>query len=119
MAILRPSALYAPTFDKKLQRMLDHSYADPNFSTALLRKDLRLFLEEATTAGLLAEMREEWPLCFEDMLFAAGHHQQRSVQCLWFAPEHRGFQIPPSLVHNLCGELAAFVHPHGPHRDHR
>ena len=52
MAILRPSALYAPTFDKKLQRMLDHSYADPNFSTALLRKDLRLFLEEATTEGL-------------------------------------------------------------------
>ena len=52
MAILRPSALYAPTFDKKLQRMLDHSYADPNFSTALLRKDLRLFLEEAATAGL-------------------------------------------------------------------
>ena len=52
MAILRPSALYAPTFDKKLQRMLDHNYADPNFSTALLRKDLRLFLEETTTAGL-------------------------------------------------------------------
>ena len=52
MAILRPSALYAPTFDKKLQRMLDHTYADPNFNTALLRKDLRLFLEEATTAGL-------------------------------------------------------------------
>ena len=52
MAILRPSALYAPTFDKKLQRMLDHTYADPNFSTALLRKDLRLFLEEATSAGL-------------------------------------------------------------------
>ena len=52
MAILRPSALYAPTFDKKLQRMLDHSYADPNFSTALLRKDLHLFLEEAATAGL-------------------------------------------------------------------
>ena len=52
MAILRPSALYAPTFDKKLQRMLDSNYSDPNFSTALLRKDLRLFLEEATTAGL-------------------------------------------------------------------
>ena len=52
MSILRPSALYAPTFDKKLQRMLDGHYADPNFSTALLRKDLRLFLEEATAAGL-------------------------------------------------------------------
>ena len=52
MTILRTSALYAPTFDKKLQRMLDHNYTDPNFSTALLRKDLGLFLEEATTAGL-------------------------------------------------------------------
>ena len=52
MAILRPSALYAPTFDKKLQRMLDGHYNDPNFSTDLLRKDLRLFLEEATAAGL-------------------------------------------------------------------
>ena len=52
MAILRNSALYAPTFDKKLQRMLDGHYSEPNFSTALLRKDLRLFLEEATSAGL-------------------------------------------------------------------
>ena len=54
MEILRPSALYAPTFDKKLQRMLDQHYSDPNFSTALLRKDLRLFLEESATAGLQA-----------------------------------------------------------------
>ena len=52
MKILRPSALYAPTFDKKLQRMLDHHYSDPNFSTALLRKDLQLFLEEAAAAGI-------------------------------------------------------------------
>ena len=52
MSILRPSALYAPTFDKKLERMLDGHYADPNFSTALLRKDLRLFLEEAAAAEL-------------------------------------------------------------------
>ena len=52
MEILRPSALYAPTFDKKLQRMLNSHYSDPNFSTALLRKDLKLFLEEATASGL-------------------------------------------------------------------
>ena len=32
--------------------MLDGHYSDPNFSTDLLRKDLRLFLEEATAAGL-------------------------------------------------------------------
>lgn len=52
MKILRPSALYAPTFDKKLQRMLDNHYSDPNFSTAMLRKDLQLFLEETTAAGI-------------------------------------------------------------------
>ena len=52
MEILRPSALYAPTFDKKLQRMLDGNYGDPNFSTALLRKDLNLFLQETVSAGL-------------------------------------------------------------------
>ena len=52
MEILRPSALYAPTFDKKLQRMLDGHYNDPNFSTALLRKDLMLFLQEASEQGL-------------------------------------------------------------------
>lgn len=33
MDILRGSALYAPTFDKKLQRMLDRDYANPNFPT--------------------------------------------------------------------------------------
>lgn len=54
MEILRPSALYAPTFDKKLQRMLDGEYSDPNFSTALLRKDLLLFLSEAADQGLKA-----------------------------------------------------------------
>ena len=52
MEVLRPSALYAPTVDKKLKRMLTHDYSDPNFSTSLLRKDLNLFLREAGLAGL-------------------------------------------------------------------
>ena len=52
MEILRPSALYAPTFDKKLERMLRGHYEDPNFSTALLRKDLELFLQETSEAGV-------------------------------------------------------------------
>ena len=55
MEILRPSALYAPTFDKKLQRMLDGHYNDPNFTTASLRKDLLLFLQEAGEQGLQAD----------------------------------------------------------------
>jgi 3-hydroxyisobutyrate dehydrogenase len=52
MQILRDSALYAPTFDKKLQRMLDHDYANPNFPTKHLLKDVHLFLQEATIANL-------------------------------------------------------------------
>ena len=52
MDVLRPSALYAPTVDKKLKRMLSHDYSDPNFSTGLLRKDLSLFLREACLAGV-------------------------------------------------------------------
>ena len=54
MEVLRPSAVYAPTYDKKLERMLAQHYASPNFSTALLRKDLGLFLQASEQAGLQA-----------------------------------------------------------------
>jgi 3-hydroxyisobutyrate dehydrogenase len=52
LAILRGSALYAPTFDKKLAKELADDYANPNFPTAHLRKDLKLFLEAASQQGL-------------------------------------------------------------------
>ena len=52
MQILRQSALYAPTFDKKLQQMLDGNYANPNFPTKHLLKDTTLFLTEAQSVGL-------------------------------------------------------------------
>jgi len=55
MAILRASALYAPTFDKKLAKELADDYANPNFPTAHLRKDLLLFLENARGLGLETE----------------------------------------------------------------
>ena len=65
MAILRESALYAPTFDKKLAKELADDYSNPNFPTAHLRKDLQLFLTAAAalqleTQGLrgLAELLE-------------------------------------------------------------
>lgn len=45
MQILRESALYAPTFDKKLDRMRNRDFSDPNFPTKHLAKDTRLFLE--------------------------------------------------------------------------
>jgi 3-hydroxyisobutyrate dehydrogenase len=55
MAILRASALYAPTFDKKLAKELADDYANPNFPTAHLRKDLLLFLQAARELGLETE----------------------------------------------------------------
>ncbi len=52
MEILRKSALYAPTFDKNLQRMLEGNYDNPNFPTKHLMKDTELFISEAKSAGL-------------------------------------------------------------------
>ena len=52
MALLRSSALYASTFDKKLQRELSGDYANPNFPTAHLRKDLQLFVDAAAALQL-------------------------------------------------------------------
>lgn len=58
MEILRKSALYAPTFDKKLQRMLEENYENPNFPTKHLLKDTNLFLQEASAMGLNASLLE-------------------------------------------------------------
>jgi len=52
MSILRDSALYAPTFDKKLQRMQQRDYANPNFPVRHLVKDVNLFLDAAGELGL-------------------------------------------------------------------
>lgn len=52
MQILRNSALYAPTFDKKLQRMRDRNFSNPNFPTKHLLKDTNLFISEAKSLGL-------------------------------------------------------------------
>jgi 3-hydroxyisobutyrate dehydrogenase len=47
MSIVRDSALYAPTFDKKLDRMLAKDFSNPNFPTKHLAKDTNLFLSVA------------------------------------------------------------------------
>ncbi|PSN78437.1 hydroxyacid dehydrogenase [filamentous cyanobacterium CCP4] len=52
MAVVRQSALYAPTFDKKLHRMQTRQFADPNFPTKHLLKDMGLFVAAAEAAGL-------------------------------------------------------------------
>jgi 3-hydroxyisobutyrate dehydrogenase len=52
MDILRQSALYAPTFDRKLPQMLARDFSSPNFPAALLLKDLDLARAEADGLGL-------------------------------------------------------------------
>lgn len=52
MALLRPSVLYAPAFDRKLPRMRARNYGDPNFPVKHMLKDVRLVLETARRVGL-------------------------------------------------------------------
>ncbi len=52
MGIVRESALYAPTFDKKLDRMCDRNFTDPNFPTKHLLKDMNLFVKAAQAQGI-------------------------------------------------------------------
>ena len=56
MAVVRDSALYAPTFDKKLDRMLEGNYADPNFPAEHLLKDVNLMEDAARKDGLDASL---------------------------------------------------------------
>jgi 3-hydroxyisobutyrate dehydrogenase len=58
MDMLRDSALYAPTFDKKLVRMLERDYDNPNFPARHLLKDTDLFLDAAAEHGLTAACLE-------------------------------------------------------------
>jgi 3-hydroxyisobutyrate dehydrogenase len=53
MPILRESALFASSFEKKLPRLLKRDYHNPNFSTRHLLKDVELFLAEATKQQLV------------------------------------------------------------------
>ena len=55
MRILRQSALYAPTFDKKMQRMLSRDFTSPNFPVEHLIKDVRLVRTEGESLGLASE----------------------------------------------------------------
>ena len=56
MKLLRESALYAPTFDKKLQKYLEHDYSHANFPLKHLIKDVGLFKQVAEAAGMNAEI---------------------------------------------------------------
>jgi 3-hydroxyisobutyrate dehydrogenase len=52
--IVRGSALHAPTFDKKFDRMVERDFLPANFPARLLLKDLRLIADQAHQLGLFA-----------------------------------------------------------------
>jgi len=52
MEVLRKSVIYAPTFDRKLPRMLDRDFTNPNFPTKHLLKDTNLIINQAAELGL-------------------------------------------------------------------
>ncbi len=58
MGLLRESALYAPTFDKKLQKFIEHDYSHPNFPLKHLIKDLGLFKQVAEDSGIDAAISD-------------------------------------------------------------
>jgi 3-hydroxyisobutyrate dehydrogenase len=58
MDTVRESALYAKTYDKKLQKYLDRDFGKANFTTRHLLKDIRLFIEDARAAGLNTDALE-------------------------------------------------------------
>jgi 3-hydroxyisobutyrate dehydrogenase-like beta-hydroxyacid dehydrogenase len=58
MGILKQFPYYAPTFDSKLPRMLEHAYADPGFTCQLMMKDVGLAATEARRLGVDARLLE-------------------------------------------------------------
>jgi len=52
MGILRESALYAQTYDKKLERFLERDFSNPNFPVRHLLKDMHLARQEAEHLGI-------------------------------------------------------------------
>lgn len=58
MEVLRNSAMYTPTFDKKLGRMLSGKFDEPNFPTRHLLKDVELFATEARNVDLSTTLLE-------------------------------------------------------------
>lgn len=58
METVRESALYAKTYDKKLEKYLKHDFGVANFSTRHLLKDIRLFIADAKSAGLNTDALE-------------------------------------------------------------
>jgi len=80
MATLRDSALYAPTFDKKLDNMLGHSFEKANFPLKHLLKDIRLFTRSACGQGIDTHLLIGLQHVLEEGVYAGhGNHDYSSL----------------------------------------
>ncbi|MCL7750941.1 NAD(P)-dependent oxidoreductase [Guyparkeria hydrothermalis] len=80
MATLRESALYAPTFDKKLDNMLGHSFEKANFPLKHLLKDIRLFTQSAGGQGIDTHLLIGLQHVLEEGIYAGhGNHDYSSL----------------------------------------
>ncbi|MFI9653312.1 NAD(P)-dependent oxidoreductase [Guyparkeria sp. GHLCS8-2] len=80
MATLRESALYAPTFDKKLGNMLDHSFEKANFPLKHLLKDIRLFTRSAAGQDIDTHLLIGLQHVLEEGVYAGhGNHDYSSL----------------------------------------
>ena len=75
MQLLRGSALYAPTFDKKLERMLSGNFSLPNFPLDHLIKDVQLFIQAAHERGIDTRNLQSLNTNLRETA-AAGHGQE-------------------------------------------
>ena len=84
MDILRGSALYAPTFDKKLQRMLDRDYANPNFPTKVTPTTIEC-------SSIHSSIRPTY-VCSDQVLFRqSGYHTVLQCVLVWCESDFRVF----------------------------
>ncbi len=80
MATLRESALYAPTFDKKLDNMVGHSFENANFPLKHLLKDIRLFTQSACGRGIDTHLLIGLQHVLEEGVYAGhGNHDYSSL----------------------------------------
>jgi len=93
MAILRESALFAPTFDKKLPRLLKRDYDHPNFSTRHLLKDVELFRDEATGCGLTTSTLDRLQSLLESTIAQGLGEADYSALYERINPDQRGLKV--------------------------
>lgn len=80
METLRESALYAPTFDKKLDNMLGHSFDKANFPLKHLLKDIRLFTQSACGQEIDTHLLIGLQHVLEEGIYAGhGNHDYSSL----------------------------------------